>query len=51
MSKFHVNGYFTNGEMWALLYALAMLGELPTLTGEQWELVESARTKLLDAVE
>jgi hypothetical protein len=51
MSEFHVNGYFTDGEMWALLHALDVLGEQPTLTQEQWEFVESARTKLLDAVE
>ena len=51
MSEFHVNGYFTDGEMWALLHALDVLGEQPTLTEEQWESVESARNKLLDAVE
>lgn len=51
MSEFHVNGYFTDGEMWALLHALDVLGEQPTLTQEQWEFVESARNKLLDAVE
>ena len=51
MSEFHVNGYFTDGEMWALLHALDVLSEQPTLTNEQWELVESAREKLLEAVE
>jgi hypothetical protein len=51
MSEFHVNGYFTDGEMWALLHALDVLGEQPTLTKEQWEFVESARNKLLEAVE
>lgn len=51
MSEFHVNGYFTDGEMWALLHALDVLSERPTLTEEQWELVESARNKLLEAVE
>jgi hypothetical protein len=51
MSEFHVNGYFTDGEMWALLHALDVLSEEATLTEEQWELVESARDKLLDAVE
>ena len=51
MSEFHVNGYFTDGEMWALLHALDVLSEQPTLTEEQWEFVEAARNKLLDAVE
>lgn len=51
MSEFHVNGYFTDGEMWALLHALDVLSEQPTLTNEQWEFVESAREKLLEAVE
>jgi hypothetical protein len=51
MSEFHVNGYFTDGEMWALLHALDVLSEETALTEEQWELVESARDKLLDAVE
>ena len=48
--EYLVNGYFTDGEMWALLHALDMLSEQPTLTEEQWELVESARNKLLGAV-
>jgi hypothetical protein len=51
MSEFHVNGYFTYGEMWALLYALDVLSEETPLSEEQWEFVESARNKLLDAVE
>ena len=50
MSDFHVNGYFTDGEMWALLHALDVLAEQTYLTEEQWELVESAKNKLLDAV-
>lgn len=51
MNEFLVNNYFTDGEMWALLRALDVLGEETSLTEEQWELVESARNKLLEAVE
>jgi hypothetical protein len=51
MSEFHVNAYFTDGEMWALVHALDVLAEETYLTEEQWELVESAKNKLLDAVE
>jgi hypothetical protein len=51
MSEFHVNGYFTDGEMWALLHALDVLGEETLLSEEQWKFVESARNKLLEAVE
>lgn len=51
MSEFRVNGYFTDGEMWALLHALDVLSDSGSLSEEQWELVESARNKLLDAVE
>ena len=50
MNEFHVNAYFTDGEMWALLHALDVLAEETYLTEEQWELVESAKNKLLDAV-
>lgn len=50
MNDFHVNAYFTDGEMWALLRALDVLAEETYLTEEQWELVESAKNKLLDAV-
>lgn len=49
MSEYYVSGCFTDGEMWALLHALDVLGEQTYLTDEQWELVESARTKLIDA--
>ena len=35
MSEFHVNEYFTDGEMWALLYALDVLCEQSTLIKEQ----------------
>ena len=51
MSEFHVNGYFTDGEMWALLHALDVLSDSGNLSEEQWKFVESAREKLLDAVE
>lgn len=51
MSEFHVNAYFTDGEMWALLHALDVLSEETYLTDEQWELVESTREKLLNSVE
>lgn len=51
MNEFHVNAYFTDGEMWALLHALDVVAEHECLTEEQWELVDSAREKLLDAVE
>lgn len=47
MSEFHINGYFTDGEMWALLHALDVLGEQPTLSEEQWEFVQSARENCL----
>ena len=51
MSEFHVNGYFTDGEMWAILHALDVLSEKTSLSEEQWKFVESARNKLLEAVE
>jgi hypothetical protein len=49
MSEYYVSACFTDGELWALLYALDVLGEQTYLTNEQWELVESAKTKLIDA--
>lgn len=51
MSEFHVNEYFTDGEMWAILSAFDAFVENVELTEEQYELVESARNKLLNAVE
>jgi hypothetical protein len=51
MSDFHVNAYFTDGDMWALVHALDVLSEETYLTEEQWEFAQSAREKLLNSVE
>lgn len=51
MSNFYIKEEFTDGEMWAILAALDALVENVALTDEQYQLVESARNKILDNIE
>ena len=46
-----ISDYFSDGEVWALLTALDVLAEETYLTEEQYKLVESARNKILEAIE
>lgn len=50
-NKYLINDYFSDGEMWAILTALDTITEEVWLTEEQYELVKSARDKILSRVE
>ena len=50
-NKYLINDYFSEGEMGALLTALDAITEEMWLTEEQYELVKSAKDKILSRVE
>lgn len=48
--EYLINDYFSDGEIWALLTALDIITEEVWLTDEQYELVKSAKNKILKDV-
>lgn len=49
-NKYLINDYFSDDEMWAILTALDAITEEMWLTEEQYELVKSAKDKILKDV-
>ena len=45
--EYLINDYFSDGEMWAILTSLDAITEEMWLTEEQYELVISAKDKIL----
>ena len=48
--EYLINDYFSDGEMWAIMAAFDAITEEMWLTDEQYELVKSAKNKILKDV-